>query len=143
MKWYFSSRTRHKDTIKSIGELLNKYNHKMNFNWTLLNKLTPYYKNEHLCEEIANKISSAIKDSDVFVLISDKEGTDMFIELGIAIKSFLQNNKPKIYIVGKYNKRSLMHFHPSINHVFSLKEVFNEECPEIKKDELMEIIKNI
>ncbi len=61
---------------------------------------------------MAKKIESEIKKCDTFVLISDRAGTDMFVELGIATSL-----KKKIYIVGKWNKRSLMHFHPSIKHV--------------------------
>ncbi len=61
------------------------------------------------------------------VLISDPEGIDMFVELGIAISNALESGKPKIYAVGDYNKRSLMHFHPKINHVNNLEEIFLEE----------------
>ncbi len=131
MKWYFASRTRHKEIVKSIGKILESHNHELSFDWTSLDKIIHY--DEYLCKEIAEKISSAIYNTDVFVLISDPEGTDMFIELGIAIKSFLDNKKPKIYIVGEYNKRSLMHFHPSIIHMDSIEEVMNIECPEIKE----------
>lgn len=136
MKWYFASRTRHKDIIKSVGKLLEKYNHNIIFNWTSLDKLIPYDKNEDLCKDISQKISSSIKDSDIFVLISDPEGTDMFIELGIAISSFAKNKSPKIYVVGEYNKRSLMHFHPSIIHMNSLKEVLTKEIPNLNIEKI-------
>lgn len=136
MKWYFSSRTRHKDVIKSVGKLLQEYNHSIIFDWTSSGELTPYSKNEGLCKEISKKISSSIKDSDVFVLISDSEGTDMFIELGIAISSYTKDKSPRIYIVGEYNKRSLMHFHPSIIHMNSLKEVLTKEIPDINIEKI-------
>lgn len=136
MKWYFASRTKHKDTIKLIGNLLEKYNHKIIFDWTSLEKLIPYNQNENLCKNISQKIFSSIKDSDIFVLISDSEGTDMLIELGIAISSYIKNKVPKIYIVGEYNKRSLMHFHPSIIHMNSLKEVLTKEIPDINIEKI-------
>ena len=80
---------------------------------------------------VAKDISAALKEVDIFVLITDKAGTDMFIELGIAIGIGLDNDKTKIYAVGKFNDRSLMHFHPIIRRVDKLSDVFNIECPEI------------
>ena len=95
MKWYLASRTWHKEMVKSIGKILESHNHELSFDWTKLDKITSYDKNP--CKDISEKISSAISDTDVFVLISDPEGTDMFIELGIAINSFLENKKPNQY----------------------------------------------
>jgi len=74
-------------------------------------------------------MSLALAHADVFVLISDEAGTDMFVELGIAIAQWMQNKKMRIYIVGKHNKRSLMHLHPAINHVNRIEEIFEKECP--------------
>jgi len=39
--------------------------------------------------------------------------------------------KTKIYAVGKFNDRSLMHFHPAIKRVDKLSDVFSIECPEL------------
>jgi len=127
MKFYFAARTRHKDMIKEvIGDLINK-NHEISFDWTILEDLTPFNQNQDKCKKTAENISMALNDTDVFVLISDLAGTDMFVELGIAIANFMSNNKPKIYIVGEHNKRSLMHLHPSVIHVDDLEEVFVRE----------------
>ncbi len=67
---------------------------------------------------MAARIEREVKNCDIFILISDKAGTDMFVESGIAIAL-----KKKIYIVGKWNKRSLMHFHPNITRVDSLESL--------------------
>ena len=131
MKWYLASRTRHVNKINSIQKLLIKYGHQIEFDWTSLGSLRPFEKNYLKCKEISQKMSEAISNSDIFTLISDKEGTDMFIELGMAIKNYEIQGKPKIYLVGKYNKRSLMHFHHSIKHVKSIEEVLSKECPEL------------
>jgi len=131
MKWYFASRTKHRELVKNISNILEKQGHEIVFNWTVLEGLVPYNQNIKKCNETAQKISSAIPKADVFVLISDSEGTDMFVELGMAIANYEQNKKTKIYIVGEHNKRSLMHLHPSITHLDSLKDVFLKECPEL------------
>lgn len=66
---------------------------------------------------MAKKIEKEIKKCDTFILISDRAGTDMFVELGIAI-----GLRKKVYVVGGHNKRSLMHFHPHVHHIEGLNE---------------------
>ncbi len=131
MKWYFAARTKHKLILNKIIKFYLRENHKVVFDWTSLEDLEPYSKNADKSKEIASKISLAIHNTDIFVLISDPAGTDMFVELGIAIACWMQNQKLRIYITGEYNKRSLMHLHPAIIHVNNLKEVFKKECPEL------------
>ncbi len=131
MRWYFASRKKHKQTVGKIIEILKENNQDIIFDWAKLRDIKPYKENRKLCSELSNKISLALSDVEIFVLISDKEGTDMFIELGIAIANWLKNKSMRIYIVGKWNKRSLMHFHPAVIHVNDLKEVFYKECPDI------------
>jgi len=127
MKWYFASRTRHQETISKIYQTLRNKGHTVVFDWTQLKIVKPY--EEHSCKAIAEDISTSIPNADIFVLISDAAGTDMFVELGIALA-----HKKKIYVVGEHNKRSLMHFHPSIIHVDTIKEVLDKECPGIRLD---------
>ena len=134
MKWYFAARTKHRGTISSIVELLKEYNHEVSFDWTKFGPLEPYNKNTEKSKEMAEKISMAIGSTDVFVLISDEGGTDMFVEMGVALASCVKNNRPKVYVVGEHNKRSLMHLHPSITHVDSLKQIFMAECPDIQTE---------
>jgi len=132
MKWYFASRTRHQESISKINKVLLNNGHSVVFDWTELGVLKPFEENVHSCKTIAEDISRSIPHADIFVLISDAAGTDMFVELGIAIAQWTEYKKTKIYVVGKHNKRSLMHFHPSIIHADSLKEVLNKECPGIR-----------
>ena len=127
MEWYFSSRTIHRESIKKIGEILKKHGHEVSFEWTDFDKLESFDKTYELSEKIRN----GIINSEIFVMISDKEGTDMYVELGIAIGNYMKMGNPKIYVVGPYNKRSVMHNHPSIKHFKTLENVFHEECLEI------------
>lgn len=115
MKFYFASRIKNKEKLLKFSEVLEKNKHKVVSSWMNTGSLKPYEDREKDCKVMAKKIETEIKKCDIFVLISDKAGTDMFVELGIAISL-----KKKIYIVGKWNKRSLMHFHPSIKHIDSL-----------------------
>ena len=130
MKWYFASRTRHREFVESLIHTLKINGHEVVFDWTLL-KLRLPFQNYPENSQFADALSLAIPLADVFVLLSDPAGTDMFIELGIALANFIDHKKPRIYIVGKHNKRSLMHLHSGIIHVDTLQEVFKKECPEV------------
>lgn len=122
---------RHKESIDKIVNFLKSQNHKIVYEWSKLGSLKPYKENSNKVSLVAEEISLSLKDIDIFVLITDEAGTDMFIELGIVLGRWLDNSKTKIYAVGKFNDRSLMHFHPAIKRVDKLRDVFSIECPEL------------
>ncbi len=142
MKWYFASRTRHQNSIDNIVDFLKTQNESIVFEWSKLGVLTPFKENFEQSARIAEQISSALKEAEIFVLISDEAGTDMFIELGIALGNWLQNKKVKIYAIGKFNDRSLMHFHPAIRQVEKLSDVFKIENPNLLGQPGAEVIIN-
>ncbi|MBT3298150.1 hypothetical protein HN385_04450 [archaeon] len=131
MEWYFASRVKHKDKVQDLSDFLKSHDHEVAYEWSKLGTLKPYHENSEQCSSIANDISSALKGVDVFVLISDQGGTDMFVEMGIAIGCYLHNYKTRIYAIGKFNDRSLMHFNTVIKRVDYLRDVFSMECPEL------------
>lgn len=118
MKFYFASRYRHKGKLLKIKEQLEIQKHKVVSSWLTIDSLRPYDEHPKECRAMSARIEREIKSCDIFILISDKAGTDMFVELGIAIAQ-----KKNIYVVGKWNKRSLMHFHPQIKHIDTLEEI--------------------
>lgn len=131
MKWYFASRMRHKDKINKIVDFLKLQGHEIVFEWSSLDSMKPYEENLRESSLIAKNISYSLKNVDVFVLITDEAGTDMFVELGIVIGRWLDDKNIRIYAVGPFNIRSLMHFHPAIIKVDNLSDVFRLECPSI------------
>lgn len=122
MKWYFASRVRHQEKLKKIAEFLKSHNQDFLSEWVFAESLKPYHENISEVSKLANAVVSAISESDIFILISDQEGTDMFVELGIALAS-----NARIYIVGEHGTRSLMQLHPRIIHTENLKKVFEQE----------------
>jgi nucleoside 2-deoxyribosyltransferase len=118
MKYYFASRYHHREKLLKVADLLIAKKHKVVSSWLWVDSLRPYEENQKESRLMAARIEREIKNCDIFILISDKAGTDMFVEYGIAIAL-----KKKIYIVGKWNKRSLMHFHPHITQIDSLKDI--------------------
>lgn len=128
MKWYFASRTKHIEKLKIVTSFLKEKGEQVYSDWIYSGVLSPY--DEHVDEvlKLNQDVLEAINTIDIFVLISDQEGTDMFIELGIALGRHKNTEAaPKMYVVGPYAKRSLMLRNPLIIHVADLQEVFTIE----------------
>jgi hypothetical protein len=128
MKWYFASRVRHTEKLIQVCKFLESQNHEIGSTWVYGKSLKPYHENVAEVQKVGTENSLEILKSDIFVMISDPEGTDMFVELGIALgKNITGLGVPKIYIVGEYSKRSLMQLHPAVIHVDTLNQVFAYE----------------
>jgi hypothetical protein len=127
MNIYIASRLKHIVFVKEQIILLKKHNHNFLFDWTSENTNLKPYSTNPLSEEYSYKIHNAIVNADIFILLSDTEGQDMFIELGIALESLRINNTPKIFIVGADKNLSMMHNHPLITHVSDIKDIYFSE----------------
>jgi hypothetical protein len=127
MKWYFASRTRHRERIKEISGFLSKKGEAVLSDWVHEDSLRPYGENLDKVHSLSKRVVGSILDADIFVLISDPEGTDMFVELGIALGNKAVQNGIRIYIVGEHARRSLMQLHPSIIHTDTIGDVFRRE----------------
>ncbi len=138
MKWYFASRTRHQAKLKTLCDFLKSKGEVITSDWIYTDAQTLMPYTEHLVEtqNLSERIVKSILECDNFVLISDPEGTDMFIELGIALGRTISNT-PSIYIIGKYAKRSLMQLHPSIVHLETMEELFKKY--EIEHEEYLPV----
>jgi diphthamide synthase subunit DPH2 len=138
MKWYLASRTRHKDLINQVVGILKESGHEASYEWAQLENFYPYKENKEISEKVASDALEGVIRADVFVLISDEAGTDMFVELGAALAT--SENK-RIYIVGEYNNRSLMHFHPAVVQKKTIQEVFEVEDKNILRHKNISNIK--
>jgi len=126
MKFYVASRIKNRDFVKKIHqEIINK-GHTFTSGWVNQKNIIPYEKHKQDSSKLAIECIKQINDCDVFILISDENGAGMYTELGIALQLSNQKNKPKIYIIGKYNERSVFFFHPLIIRVKTLEEIFTD-----------------
>lgn len=124
MKWYFASRVRHKEKLQEIAQFLESLDEGVISEWIYADSLKPYENNLSRVQPFAEAVTTALLNTDIFVLISDPEGTDMFIELGVCLAKKTLSDNVKIYILGEHSKRSLMQLHPAIIHVKDLQELF-------------------
>jgi len=127
MKWYFASRTRHQKKLAAVAKFLESQGEVVLSDWLNGEIFSSYDDNLESVQEFSKNIVRALIDSEIFVLISDPEGTDMFIELGVCLAHEGLPEAKRIYIVGDHSKRSLMQLHPAIKHVKNLEEVFDAE----------------
>lgn len=128
MKWYFASRVRHTNDLIKLAQVLESHGEILEGKWIYGKSLKPYHENVEEVQKVGVENTQAILDSDVFVMISDPEGTDMFVELGIALGAHTSGNGiPRIYIIGEHSKRSLMQLHPAIIHCDTFEQVFQHE----------------
>lgn len=126
MKFYIAAKFQLKEKVREIYTRLQEEGHEITADWTLHKSIKPYEDNPDIAQEYAIEDINAAQSCDVFVILSEEAGTGMYVELGAAISSNLKQGKPKIYIIGNHNTRSMFYFHPSVNRRNNLEEVLQE-----------------
>lgn len=126
MKFYIASRFEMKDLILETYEQIKKLGHEIIYDWTIHKPIKPYEKNPETAREYATEDAYGAMNCDIFIMYSDKYGTGMYTEQGLAIASNLIRGKPMIYVIGENNSKSLFHFHPSVKRMNTLDEVLED-----------------
>ncbi|MCA9355582.1 hypothetical protein KC865_03485 [Candidatus Kaiserbacteria bacterium] len=57
----------------------------------------------------------------MFIILGDKSGTGMFVEMGAAL-----SNNAKVYAIGEYNNLTVFHFHPHVTRLDTFEEVLSD-----------------
>lgn len=119
-KVYVSGRSSIRDGVEGAIEKLTEAGFEVTFDWTkhprIVYKDEPNKAREYLQVEL-----KAIDNSDAFILISDKEGTGMYVEMGYA----LAKDKP-VYVVGKWNTKPIFMYHPAVIKCGTVEEVITK-----------------
>ncbi len=126
MKWYIAARFDEKEKVREIHQLLAVYGHTITSDWTVHLPIKPYDHHERESREYSLADIDGVRESDIFVLLSDDAGTGMYVELGTAIASHLTFGKPLIYVVGEHSSRSMFYFHPSVKRRKTIEDVLGE-----------------
>jgi len=123
---YVASRFALKDEVKKIYSKLEKLGYSVSEDWTRFKSIKPYASNPGLSREYAIADIDGARNSDLFILITDAEGTGMYAELGAAIGHNLEFGKPTIYVIGAHLSASFIFFHPSVKRRENIDKVITE-----------------
>lgn len=110
---YVATRWERKLEVRSVYELAKMYGLEPSHDWTV-------YDDQLTAERAirAEEDISGVMECSVFLLLSDDGGTGMYVELRVALAANALLGHPAIYIVGRYNDRSIFFHHPSVKQVF-------------------------
>lgn len=102
------------DAIESRG-------HEITADWTKHKPLESYPDNAQISMEYAAEDLKGVRNCDAFIMVSDPEGTGIYIELGAAIAL-----GKKVFMIGPHTSHSVFFLLPQIKIVENLEEVFKE-----------------
>lgn len=123
---YVAARFALKDEVRQIYSKLEEIGYKVSEDWTKHQSIKPYDSNSNLAEEYAIRDINGARKSDLFIIISDENGTGMHTELGSAIDHNLEFGKPLIYVIGKHLNRSPFFFHSSVKRRETIEDIIEE-----------------
>ena len=84
-------------------------------------ELNPKYHTE------ADECLNAVLEADVFIILSDENGSGMYVEMGAAFAAHKIRNKPRLlYAIGPHFDRMLFYQHQTIQRVKSVEEVLGD-----------------
>jgi hypothetical protein len=127
MKVYVAAPFERKHEVLDLFRLLEKKGHSVSFDWTVHKKIKPFTENHEIAQRYSIEDINGVKDSDAFILLSEREGCrGMHVELGAAILSNVRSGKPAIFVVGGHNSGSLFYFHPSVKRRETIEQVLEE-----------------
>lgn len=125
MKVYVAGRFAKKVAIQAVHAWLRAGGHEITVDWTTQSGLKPYVQNQEKVTDFVNADIEGVVSSDVFILLSEKaaDARGMYVEFGIALASFMQNNLPRIYVVGDLDDPSAFYFYPGVIRVESVDDI--------------------
>lgn len=136
MKFYIAARFDKKEDVNKIYGKLKEKGHEVHTDWTLHEPFYPYSSNPALSAHHSAEDIDGAMGCDVFVLFADEShnghtnshnhGRGMFIELGAAIATFIENGRPKVFVIGPDNDKAIFHFHPCVTRLDTIEEVLDK-----------------
>ncbi len=135
MKVYIAAAFPDREAVTELQILCKKKGYKISGDWTKHKSVKPYEQNKVLSKRYAKEDLKNVRNCDVFILLSNKEGsTGAHVELGAALALSMEKGIPKVYIIGDHLSRSLFYFHPVISLKKDMNAVFEDlERPQILK----------
>lgn len=100
MKIYIAAAFPEKETVKELQILCKKRGHTLSGDWTKHKLVKPYEENKTLSKKYAKEDLNNVRNCDIFILLSNKEGsTGAHVELGAALALSMEKGTPKVYVI--------------------------------------------
>src|SRR3989344_1205879 len=127
MKIYIASAFTEKELVAQLFERAKSLGFEIAGDWTIHRLVKPYEENKEISKQYAEEDISSVRNSDVFILLSNQEGsTGAHVEFGAALALAKEKGKPKIYVVGDHTSRSLFYYHHLVNIRKDIEDIFQE-----------------
>lgn len=126
MKFYVAAKWELKEQVEDIYKKIKARGHEITEDWTKHDVKKPYGGDIENSRKFSLLDVKGTRASDVFVLLTDKDGIGMYVEFGIAIMSYIVNKKPRVYVIGSNLERSVHFFHPHVRRKKTIEEVLDE-----------------
>ena len=127
MKIYIASAFTEKERVAQLFERAKGLGFEIAGDWTIHRLVKPYEENKEISKQYAEEDISSVRNSDVFILLSNQEGsTGAHVEFGAALALAKEKGKPKIYVVGDHTSRSLFYYHHLVNIRKDIEDIFQE-----------------
>ena len=127
MKVYLAARFDEREKVREMQARLRELGHEITADWTTHDALARYGDLPDKARAYAVEDLQGVVDADVFVfLTSASVGTGTHTELGTAIREFQATGRPRVYVIGEHNTRSIMYFHPAVERRPDFEWVLNE-----------------
>lgn len=114
IRFYIASRFNRRKEVRRLYSELRARGHAVAADWTSHEPIKPYARHPKLARRYATDDTNGAAECDVFILLTDKAGTGMYVELGVALASNLIRSRPRISVVGSHLSRSMFYYHPSV-----------------------------
>lgn len=115
LSFYVAAPFPQKEKARQIMDRLEKDGYTITSDWTTHPPVKPYDQNPDLAGKFAQEDIQGATTCDIFIMLPDAEGgTTLFAELGSAIVS---DKVKRIFVVGQFNTRSAVFFHPRVERV--------------------------
>ncbi len=124
MKFYIAARTSEIPRVQEMTEVLKSMGHECTHNWAVAKNADlqrPYYNHVEEVSVFAQEDLDGAKNAEIFIILCDKSGTGMFVEMGAALSS-----GAKVYAIGEHNDMTVFHFHPRVIRVDSFDRVLED-----------------
>ena len=70
---------------------------------------------------------NAVLEADIFIILTDENGTGIYVEMGAAFAGQKIQNKPQLmYAIGPHFSRMLFYQHQAVQRVSSVEEILSD-----------------